>query len=77
MEENLTILDYLKQRGFTQRLIDEYVIPMGAAIWSTSQNDTYQFPAKSFIQFWDNHCLLPNIGSPKMANDCGWIPKLH
>ena len=71
MEENLTILDYLKQRGFTQRLIDEYVIPMGAAIWSTSQNDTYQFPAKSFIQFWDNHCLLQILDRPKWRTIAG------
>lgn len=65
IDERITIMDFLKDNGFSQRLIDEYVIPMGAAIWSTSQNDTYQFPAKSFISFWENHCLLQILDRPK------------
>ena len=31
---------------------------MGAAIWSTSPRDMLAFPATSFIEFFDNHCLL-------------------
>jgi predicted NAD/FAD-binding protein len=31
---------------------------MGAAIWSTSPAQMLEFPAQSFIHFFDNHCLL-------------------
>ena len=75
MDHTMTILDFLKKHGFSQRLIDEYVIPMGAAIWSTSQNDTYQFPAKSFISFWENHCLLQILDRPKWRTIAGGSKK--
>ena len=38
---------------------------MGAAIWSTSQNDIRKFPAKLFISFWENHRLLQVLNRPK------------
>ena len=65
VEDNETIQSFLLHHGFSQRLIDEYVIPMGAAIWSSTQNDTYQFPAKTFLSFWDNHGLLQLFNRPQ------------
>ena len=38
---------------------------MGAAIWSTSHKDTERFPVKSFLLFWNNHCLLQLFNRPK------------
>ena len=35
-----------------------YLIPMGAAIWSTSPREMLDFPAASFVDFFDNHRLL-------------------
>lgn len=53
-----TLGDYLAQHKFSKRLRDDYLVPMGAAIWSTSPAKMLEFPAQSFIDFWDNHCLL-------------------
>lgn len=50
--------DYLDRHGFSRRLRDDYLVPMGAAIWSTSPKKMLEFPATSFIDFFDNHCLL-------------------
>ncbi|MDO9440933.1 MAG: FAD-dependent oxidoreductase [Beijerinckiaceae bacterium] len=50
--------DYLARNGFSDRLRDDYLVPMGAAIWSTSPRKMLEFPATSFIDFFDNHCLL-------------------
>ena len=72
---NLTIYDYLCSHGFSQRLIHEYVIPMGAAIWSTCQKDTLHFPAKTFLSFWDNHCLLQFLNRPKWRTIQGGAQK--
>jgi predicted NAD/FAD-binding protein len=56
--ENLTLGDYLKRRGFRRAFADRYLLPMGAAIWSSSLGDVARAPAKSFIAFFANHGLL-------------------
>jgi predicted NAD/FAD-binding protein len=53
-----SLAHYLARQGFSDRLRDDYLVPMGAAIWSTSPAKMLQFPAQSFINFFDNHCLL-------------------
>ena len=50
--------DYLRRGRFSARLQRDYLVPMGAAIWSTSPMGMLDFPAQSFIDFFDNHCLL-------------------
>ena len=65
LNEDLTIYDFLIKNRFNHKFIQEYVLPMGAAIWSTSQNDIRKFPAKLFISFWENHRLLQVLNRPK------------
>ena len=68
LSDELTIYEFLIAHRFNEKFILEYVLPMGAAIWSTSQNDIQKFPAKLFISFWENHRLLQVLNRPKMAN---------
>ncbi|MDP2078186.1 MAG: FAD-dependent oxidoreductase [Sulfuricurvum sp.] len=37
---------------------ERYLIPMGAAIWSTPSEEMHAFPARTFLQFFKNHGLL-------------------
>jgi predicted NAD/FAD-binding protein len=37
---------------------DRFLVPMGAAIWSTPPREMLAFPAKTFVRFFDNHGLL-------------------
>ncbi|MDG1581537.1 FAD-dependent oxidoreductase [Pseudomonas sp. GOM6] len=53
-----TLGDYLRQRGYGQRFIDHYIVPMGAAIWSMSLADMLSFPLQFFVRFFKNHGLL-------------------
>jgi predicted NAD/FAD-binding protein len=53
-----SLAHYLARHQFSTRMRDDYLVPMGAAIWSTSPRDMLAFPATSFIEFFDNHCLL-------------------
>ncbi|WP_293868060.1 FAD-dependent oxidoreductase [uncultured Alsobacter sp.] len=50
--------DYLAHRKFSRRFRDDYLIPMGAAIWSMSASSMLAFPAESFVAFFQNHHLL-------------------
>ena len=49
---------YLARHRFHRRLQTDYLVPMGAAIWSTSPRAMLEFPAQSFIEFFENHALL-------------------
>ena len=54
----LTLGEYLATRRFSGRLVHDYLVPMGAAIWSTPVDRMLEFPAENFVAFFDNHRLL-------------------
>ncbi|WP_196157643.1 NAD(P)/FAD-dependent oxidoreductase [Reinekea sp. G2M2-21] len=58
LDEALTLKEYFKQKGLGQTFIDKYIIPMGAAIWSSGEADMLDFPALFFVRFFKNHGLL-------------------
>lgn len=53
-----TIGEYITWRGFSARFRDDYLVPMGAAIWSTPRVQMLDFPALAFVNFFDNHRLI-------------------
>jgi uncharacterized protein len=54
----LTLGEFIRQQGFTERFAENYILPMCAAIWSASLDDARQFPLRFFLQFFNNHGLL-------------------
>lgn len=50
--------DYLERHRFSQRFSNDYLVPMGAAIWSTPREKVLAFPAATFIAFFVNHRLV-------------------
>lgn len=61
IDQNSSLLDvslgeYLKPYSVVFK--ERYIIPMGAAIWSTPSDKMHDFPARTFIQFFKNHGLL-------------------
>jgi len=49
---------YLKQGGYRQQFIHHYIVPMGAAIWSTDAAQMLSFPARFFVRFFHHHGML-------------------
>ncbi|MEP3629029.1 MAG: FAD-dependent oxidoreductase [Hyphomicrobiales bacterium] len=56
--EGRSMRQYLKKHNFSKAFKDKYLAPMGAAIWSTPHASVLDFPATTFIQFFDNHRLM-------------------
>jgi predicted NAD/FAD-binding protein len=54
----LSLGAYLAQRGYSLAFRDNCILPMGAAIWSSSPKDMLDFPAQSIIRFFENHRLF-------------------
>lgn len=50
--------DFLEQGGYSQQFIHQYIVPMGAAIWSAEPEVMFKFPAHFFLRFFANHGLL-------------------
>lgn len=57
--------EYLLQNRFNQKFINQYIIPMGAAIWSTPDDQMMEFPARTFARFFENHGLLAVSDQPQ------------
>jgi uncharacterized protein len=50
--------EYLSAERYSRRFIDDYLVPMGAAIWSTDPARMLDFPARYFVRFFHNHGML-------------------
>lgn len=47
-----TIGEYLEREGYSDAFRDDYLIPMTAAVWSTSPDKcTLEFPAVTLVRF--------------------------
>ncbi|MFM7084907.1 MAG: NAD(P)/FAD-dependent oxidoreductase [Hyphomicrobium sp.] len=55
---NPTLAEFLEELELGEWFRDRFLIPMGAAIWSTPPAQMFSFPAKNFIYFFENHGLL-------------------
>jgi predicted NAD/FAD-binding protein len=63
--------DYLAAEKYSAGFIEDYVLPMGAAIWSSSVEGMKAFPAQSFIRFFVNHGLLKVNDRPQWRTVTG------
>lgn len=51
-----TLGEYIK--NYSNAFKERYLLPMGAAIWSTPSDEMNLFPARTFLTFFKNHGLL-------------------
>ncbi|WBA10229.1 NAD(P)/FAD-dependent oxidoreductase [Salinivibrio kushneri] len=60
-----TLGDFLNQHGFSDYFCQNYILPMGAAIWSSTLSDMRGFPLSFFLRFFQNHGLLDITNRPQ------------
>ena len=60
----ITLGEYLAAQGFGGRFVRDYLVPMGAAIWSTDPKRMLDFPARFFVRFLYNHGMLSIADRP-------------
>lgn len=49
---------WLDKFGFSDDFKQNYILPMGGAIWSTPPGEILDYPAESFFRFFENHRLM-------------------
>ena len=62
---DLTLGDLLKRLKMSRWFCDYYLLAMGAAIWSMSRQQMLDFPARTLLQFFDNHRLMQLTNQPQ------------
>jgi predicted NAD/FAD-binding protein len=55
---DLPLGELLSRQRYGRSFVDNYIIPMGAAIWSMSPSSMFAFPARLFVRFLLNHGML-------------------
>ncbi|MFT7184735.1 MAG: putative NAD/FAD-binding protein [Pseudohongiellaceae bacterium] len=63
LENNLvtdeeTLGEFVQKHKYSKNFVNYYIVPMGAAIWSASQEVMLAFPLKFFLNFFNNHGML-------------------
>jgi Predicted NAD/FAD-binding protein len=64
IDPQTTLGEYLLSNNYSNEFIQHYIIPIGAAIWSTVPNNMMNIPAVFFIRFFENHGLLQIVDRP-------------
>jgi predicted NAD/FAD-binding protein len=50
--------DYLKSQNYSAAFINQHILPIAAAIWSSSTGNLAKYPFAAFIRFFANHNLF-------------------
>ncbi len=61
----LTLGDFLAEHNFSEFFSEHYILPMGAAIWSSSLAQMEAFEFQFFVKFFYNHGLLNITDRPQ------------
>ncbi len=71
-QEDLGSLEeYVRRHHFLPFMVDNYLKPMAAAIWSTPTAEVTAFPARAFLLFFRNHGLLDLWNRPAWRTVAG------
>ncbi|KAK7948986.1 uncharacterized protein PG986_009872 [Apiospora aurea] len=64
VDETTTIGEYLDREGYSEAFKSDYLLPMTAAVWSTSPDKcSLEFPAVTLVRFMWNHHLLSTVAA--------------
>ncbi|MGB3338860.1 MAG: FAD-dependent oxidoreductase [Devosia sp.] len=56
--EGVTLGEFLIRHSYSEHLVDLHVLPMCAAIWSSSAEAIRGFPMQAFVRFFSSHQLF-------------------
>lgn len=63
--------EYLTQLGMSQYFLDNYLAPLIGSIWSAPDANALEFPALTFLTFFNNHGMLELSSRPQWQTVVG------
>ena len=67
----ISLGEYLDANNYAPSFIEDHLLPMGAAIWSTTAREMRDYPLLAFCRFFSSHGLFSLIGRPKWRTVAG------
>jgi len=65
LKPEITLGEYLDGKNYGSKFREKYLLPMGAAIWSSTVEGINDFQALFFVRFFKNHGLLSVKNRPQ------------
>ena len=72
---DMTLAEYVNERGYGQDFLRWYLSPMAAAVWSSPPEKIEDFPALTLMRFWHNHGFLGLDTQHQWRTVCGGARK--
>lgn len=69
--EQQTVDEFIREQGYGPAFGEQYLLPMGAAIWSCPPETFGKFPMRFIAEFYHNHGLLSLKNRPQWRVICG------
>ena len=60
-----TVAEYVAAGGYGEAFVEQYLVPMGASIWSCPPCTFKSFPIRFVVEFFANHRMLDVAGRPQ------------
>lgn len=64
-DPSVTLAELLERHRFRGLVVDDYVVPLGASIWSADPTTFARYPALTLFRFLDHHGLVSLGGRPR------------
>ena len=64
-DNTLTLGEYLARHGYSESFTQRYLVPMGRAIWSATEEAMLAWPARFFVDFFERHGFLSVNDRPR------------
>ncbi len=61
---DISLSEYLEASGYSHGYMRDHILPMAAAIWSSSAQDIRDYPLHAFVRFFRNHGLFDLYNRP-------------
>jgi len=63
-DDGVTVEDYVSRRGYSAAFVDDYLLALGASLWSSPPSRFRTFSMRFVLEFLRNHALLQLTGQP-------------
>ncbi|HVN52620.1 MAG TPA: FAD-dependent oxidoreductase [Acidimicrobiales bacterium] len=70
-DESVSLEQFVRDGDYSPAFTDQFLVPLGASIWSADPETFTQFPAVAYARFMDNHGLLDLRGMPEWRTVTG------
>ena len=60
----ISLGEFLNKNAFSEDFTQKHLLPMGGAIWSTTNSEMRNYPLIAFLKFFENHGLLATRNHP-------------